>query len=198
MYQNPRGSSAHSLHLLKLGDWFQIDLLPVYSHQDHITSGHAPFDKVLLSTIAYRIERTKPLHFASGDALLASYPLRLLIIPIRDAFLGKYRLDLEQRLFSACGNHGCIVGVSLRQTCKPPMLFGHKAPGFLGSFHPLQQLYADTIHLCGMGQNSLFLAWFLERYGSGMQTIMTGLAERQQVAFLIASILAPEDEVMHF
>jgi hypothetical protein len=77
------------------------------------------------------------------------------------------------------------------------MFFGHKAPGF-PCLHPLEQLVTNAVHLSGMKQGSFFRALLLEGDGSCMESIMAGFAQRQQIRFLIASVLTSEDKVMHF
>ena len=77
------------------------------------------------------------------------------------------------------------------------MFFGDKAPGF-DRLNTTQQLYANTVHLRGMKQISLALPLLFERDRSGMEALMTRFAQRQEIRFLIASLLASEDDVMDF
>jgi len=49
-----------------------------------------------------------------------------------------------------------------------------------------------------MQQRSFFLPFLFQRNLACMQAIMSGLTECEQIAFLIASLLAPKDNVMHF
>ncbi len=104
---------------------------------------------------------------------------------------------MEAWFRSPCGNNCCIKDMFFGKSYQEAMLFRDKAPGFF-SLKPLEQLNADTVHLGGMHQRSLFLASVLERDGSCMERIVTGLTEGQQIRFIIASLLATENEMMHF
>ena len=75
------------------------------------------------------------------------------------------------------------------------MFFGDKAPRF-GRIEPPQELHSDTIHLRGMSKRSLLLPPLFKGNRSRMQTIMARLAERQEIALLIAASLAAKHEMM--
>src|SRR6266498_2524973 len=78
---------------------------------------------------------------------------------------------------------------------KVAMFLGNKAPCFLCR-NALEQLDANAVHLSGMKQGSFFRALLFECDGSRMQTIVTDLAQRYQIGFLIASLLTAENDVM--
>src|SRR5215471_19170523 len=77
------------------------------------------------------------------------------------------------------------------------MFFRHKAPRFF-RLNAFEQLRADAVHLRGMQQMPFFLASALEGNSPCMKVIMTGLTQRQQIRRLITSVLASENNVMHF
>ncbi len=69
------------------------------------------------------------------------------------------------------------------------MLFGNKSPGLL-CLNLFEQLDANAVHLRGVQQTPLFLAHLLEEDLASMQPIMAGFTQCQEIAFLIASVLA--------
>ena len=77
------------------------------------------------------------------------------------------------------------------------MCFGHKAPRFL-CLHPLEQLGTNAVHLGSMKQIAFPLPCLLECDCASMQAIMAGFAKCQEIRFLIASVFAAKNEMVHF
>ncbi len=166
-------------------------------HQNRISGCHSALDEVFLTQVVNFVKLTETCYLAGRNALFTPFPFALLIIPIRDAFLQKNAIHLENRCLPSRGYDCCISEMFFGQACKKAMFFRDKAPGFF-CLNLLEQLHANTVHLGSMQKRSLPRAFLFERDRSSMEGIMTGFAQRQQIGFLIASVLTSENKVMHF
>ena len=166
-------------------------------HQDRVPCAHSALNEVLLALIPHFVKLSKSLDLSGLNPLFAPFAFGLLVVPVRHTAFCKQHRCLKEGLLPACGNDRRIKHMLFGEIPELTMSFRHKAPRFfrLNSF---QQLHADAIHLRGMQQISFFLARVLEGNHSRVKVVMAGLAQCQKIALLIASMLAPKNDVMHF
>src|SRR6266567_6176672 len=197
LYHCHRFQEFQALPVLEFRDRLERHLVPSQVHQDRITGAHSAFDEVVLTTVADLVELAEASHLSGNNPLLASDAFCLLIVPSGHTSLCDQRRRLEDGLPSSGGNHSRIKNMLFGQVPELAMLLGDKAPCFF-CLQQTQQLKTNAVHLRCMQQRSFFLPFLFQRNLACMLALMAGLTEREQVAFFIASLLAPKDNVMHF